>query len=298
MPQGYAYSQNMATCCMCIPLRMGVFLNACITISTSLNALFFKGQRWLRLIQGGYALESRVILGAIECCGLVWGVMGLLGAWTNRTSYVIIYNRFQAVRIAAWIGMYLVDVPLLWNCELWITDINKALKTEGWNPIMYNVAMGSKCIEERQLFFMISPVCLVVMMYFWYASWRLQKLQEYEPRYLLRIPKDVPSGSFYAQGLGERAQLVPFREETPWWNFPRPFAAGPGVPGGALAPGPPPPGPRGLPPGVGPYGAPPPGAYPAPGLPPGAYPAPGPLPPGAYPAPGPPLGPSGTAQFV
>lgn len=209
MAQTFNAAQSMPTMFCCIPLRMGVFLNALFTIIMCMMMLMWRStfEDSIRVFTGGYALGSRVICHAVDATGCLWGVMGVLGAWNCRASYVQIFNLYQCVRCLAWIGMYLVDVPVMMDCELWITDINKALEKQGWNVVMYNVAMSGHCVTERYQFFVYSSFGLVLFVYLTVSAYKLQAFLQEEPRYLLRIPKDIPSGSFYAQSLGERTQL-------------------------------------------------------------------------------------------
>lgn len=230
--------QKLPSMCCCVPLRMGVFLNALATVVLSFVGLVMHNSlHILHTFMGGYDLKSRVVVGAMECVGLVWGWVGVIGAWRNDAHYVRIFNYYQMFRIVVWIGMYFIDVPIMWNCELWITDINGALKQQGWNPLMYNIAMGGNCRRERISFFVGSTLCFFIFVYCWEAVSRFINDLEYEPRYLLRVPKEIPSGSFFAETVmeGERTLLAPELPEKPaqlLWQAPRP-----GVPGMEIKPG-------------------------------------------------------------
>merc|ERR1719240_1252275 len=161
-----------------------------------------------RVVAGGYVLQSRVINGFIEFTGCLWGVIGMLGTWKNKSSYVRIYNYYQMVRVASWIFMYFTDIPVLMECELWINDIDKAIQSRGWNPVMYQISLSGNCVRERTLFFIFSTLALFFFIYLTYVNQKLQNMLEDEPKYLLRIPKDLPSGAFYTQSLGERSALL------------------------------------------------------------------------------------------
>eukprot|EP00747_Dinoflagellata_sp_TGD_P165376 gnl/TRDRNA2_/TRDRNA2_186571_c0_seq1.p1 gnl/TRDRNA2_/TRDRNA2_186571_c0~~gnl/TRDRNA2_/TRDRNA2_186571_c0_seq1.p1 ORF type:complete len:470 (+),score=74.17 gnl/TRDRNA2_/TRDRNA2_186571_c0_seq1:130-1539(+) len=195
------------TMCMCVPLRTAVFLNASITCFTSILMVtckrFFSG---LRVINGGYCLTSSVIIGFIEYTGIAWGVIGVIGAVRLKTSYIRIYNYYQMARVTSWIGMYYTDTPLLWNCELWRTDIKAAVKAQGWNPVMYDIAMGNQCEQQRSLFMFCSTFGLFFFIYLIMVNQRLQEELETEPRYLIRQAKDLADGAFYTQSLGQRAK--------------------------------------------------------------------------------------------
>lgn len=217
MTQSFLLAQHMPVMCCCVPLRLGVFMNAFWTIVTSVFSLIYRkvASNEVVSINGGYSVWSRTLVSVMLLCGCLWGALGVLGTWENKTSYIKIFNYFQMFRVVAWCAVTIVDVPLLMNCEEWITNIDKALKDQGWNPVMYKVAMGGNCITERISFFAISFFCLMWFSYLLYEGKRYEDLLETEPRYLLRVPKGIPSGSFYAQGLNERSLLAPSAGQTP-----------------------------------------------------------------------------------
>jgi len=188
----------------CVPLRTGVFLNAFFTMLVSIFMIASKEhtEEFMRKFSGGYALTSRVVIGFIEVTGVLWGIMGIMGTVLVKNSYIRVYNWYQIVRVCAWFGMYYSDVPLLLNCELWRSDITKAIKLYGWNPVMYNIAMGNECYQERMDFLIFSFISLLFFIYLITCNMRLQATLEQEPRYLLRVPKETPMGSFYTESIG------------------------------------------------------------------------------------------------
>lgn len=197
-------------CCLCIPIRLGVFLNAAVTIASSIFMIFMKRrtEEYTRVFNGGYVLQSKVIIGFLELTGALWGVIGMIGTWQQKASYVRIYNYYQMTRCLCWAGMFYTDIPVLLKCELWQTDINQAMKEQGWNPTMYEIALSGNCVYERTLFLILSTSCFFFFIYLTYINQQLQDMLENEPKYLLRIPKDLPMGAFYTQSLGERSALL------------------------------------------------------------------------------------------
>merc|ERR1719335_1693305 len=162
----------------------------------------------MRIFGGGYVMLSRVIIGFIELTGCVWGIIGLMGAWQCKERFLEIYNTYQMVRVAAWLGMYVTDGPVLWHCELWLTDIKAAIKMQGYNPIMYKIALEGRCVQERFYFFFFSSVSLMFFIYLTRINQIYQEQLAEEPAYLLRVPKQNAGGQFYAESLGERRYLM------------------------------------------------------------------------------------------
>lgn len=162
----------------------------------------------MRIFGGGYVLLSRVIIGFLEVTGCVWGIIGLMGVWQCKEHFLEIYNTYQMIRVIVWCGMYITDGPVLWHCELWMTDIKAAIEMQGYNPIMYKIALEGRCQSERFYFFFFSSLSLLFFIYLTRVNQIYQEQLGEEPGYLLRIPKHNPGGAFYAESLGERKHLL------------------------------------------------------------------------------------------
>jgi len=191
------------TVCCCIPIRSAVFVSAFLTVVFALAMLVMRTgmESGLRVFTGGYELRSRVIVDLLEISGVVWGPIGMSGVLFLRTSHVRTFFYYQVFRLVGWFIMYMTDVPLLWNCELWNTDIKAATAQYGWNDLMYGIAVMNGCERERTLFVACSTTGFFVFLYFTMATqWLLSDLDD-EPRYLLRVPQDRPDGAFYATSL-------------------------------------------------------------------------------------------------
>ena len=197
-------------CCRCIPVRMGVFLNAMFTILGSFAMLLMKHEfeASTRLFTGGYSIISRTIIFFIEVTGCFWGFCGMIGAWQCRYDMVHLYNLYQWVRLATFLLMWWTDVPLLWQCEMWILDIDQAHKTLDFNPLVYGIALSGGCYAERWKFFAYSSVAFITLLYLALANYRFQLEISEDLPFLVDQPKDIPKGAFFSKSLAERAQLL------------------------------------------------------------------------------------------
>uniref|UniRef100_A0A7S1WR90 Uncharacterized protein n=1 Tax=Alexandrium catenella TaxID=2925 RepID=A0A7S1WR90_ALECA len=205
-PSSQIYVQTM---CLCVPLRLGVLISAVLTFLTSLVYVANR-QLWeytFRHCMGGYASSSRVVIGAIEVTGLIVGLLGIVGTWYQKQDYIISFNLWQFARLGAMSFMYVVDIPLLTHCEDWVNDIKHMTEVHGWNQLMYDIAMAGGCDGERVRFLVLSFLTLAVFMYLTWVTLRYQEFMSCVPKHLLRVPKDLSSGAFYAHSLGERAHL-------------------------------------------------------------------------------------------
>mmetsp|Transcript_112817 Transcript_112817/g.325919 ORF Transcript_112817/g.325919 Transcript_112817/m.325919 type:complete len:270 (+) Transcript_112817:215-1024(+) len=209
----------MQTMCLCVPLRLGILFASCWQFIVSLMYVIDKPmfEHVLRHFTGGYCLASRVVIGTMEVTGVLFGMLGILGTWYCKPSYIASLNLWQIARLVAWMVMFYIDVPLVMHCEDWVNAVQTMTEEHGWNPVLYETALAGKCASERSHFFALSLVTLIVFMYLVNATSRYQSHMDRVPKHLLKIPKDAPmvfggtgdpaAGIFYAHSLGERAYL-------------------------------------------------------------------------------------------
>jgi len=213
-----AYGRRVVgTCCLCVPLRLGVFLLATATVFWSAFTILFDGylHDTIRLFSGGHVMESRAIIGFIEYLGCLWGTVGAVGAWKQDARSVAIFKWYQVIRVIAWFCMLCIDVPLVMSCELWTQDIDRALHAHGWNPVMYDIAVRGNCWQERLVFLIFSITSFIWFIYLALMSHRYHKELEDEPRYLLKVPHMAPSGAFFCKPTNEWSALLAQHGETP-----------------------------------------------------------------------------------
>lgn len=197
----------------CVPLRTCLFLNCLGTVMGSVSLIM--GEKLFhtdfRTFSGGYALQSHVIIGLIEVVGIFAGLLGLIGTVTLDCNYVKFFQMYQIVRLASVFLMYITDVPLLVHCELFRTDLPKAIEEYGWNPIMFDLALNNHCSQERTAFVFASTVYLLTFVYLTSGTSQFLSDLEEEPRYLFRVPKGragpaFNSNSLASQTLSDRAK--------------------------------------------------------------------------------------------
>jgi len=190
----------------CVPLRTCVFLNCLGTVMVSVS--LFIGEKLFhtdfRTFSGGYALQSHVIIGLIEVVGIFAGLLGLIGTVTLEHNYVKFFQMYQIVRLASVFLMYITDVPLLVHCELFRTDLPKAIEEYGWNSIMFDLAIENHCSQERTAFVIFSTFYLLTFVYLTSGTSQFLSELEEEPRYLFRVPKGRVGASFNVSSLASR----------------------------------------------------------------------------------------------
>jgi len=196
------------TMCSVVPLRLGIFLVAVFTVIWATCSLLFSGfAESMVYFTGGYCLKTRIALGFMEVTGIIFGICGAIGAWGCKKDYVLTFNCWQVVRILVFAYIYWVDVPLLNSCESWVNDVDSMIAKYGWNDLMYKVAMAAVCNQERDRFWVGSIITFLFLVYVTWCTHRYLEEVGKTPKHLLRIPKDLTSGAWYAHALGEKNHM-------------------------------------------------------------------------------------------
>mmetsp|Transcript_115182 Transcript_115182/g.325452 ORF Transcript_115182/g.325452 Transcript_115182/m.325452 type:complete len:268 (+) Transcript_115182:138-941(+) len=200
---------RLETMCLCVPLRLGVLLVATFTFIIS---FFYVADRAYfsvvyRPYTGGFTDSSKLVVGIFDFTGLLFGVVGIIGAWYCKQDYIAWFNYWQIGRLVSYLVVYWIDVPLLQTCEYWVNDIDRMTKEHGWNQTMYDIALAATCPSTRTNFFIRSVLTLLALMYVIWGTYKYSEFMSLGPKHLLRVPKDLAPGAFYAHCPGERASL-------------------------------------------------------------------------------------------
>lgn len=223
--------EEATTCCACFPLRLGVFLIALFSLLTSILTLFAKAIGVDTSVAfGGYTLESKTFILFLEVSGAIWGIIGLLGAWNCHANSVTVFFYYQVARCLCWTGVFYFDLPALYACEQWIT--NMAGQPE-WNPKVYQVAMEGKCWEKRMLFYSVNVPLFFLFCYFTYVNYQfIEMLNDGLPR---NFSGKKAHSAYVAQSLAERLPLN-VNELPPQAAVAQPSPEPPKAPAAAPAP--------------------------------------------------------------
>lgn len=198
--------------CCCIPLRTMIFFLAANNFTIACMLLFARTSvpEGDRVLSGGYSLQSKVLNDMVETSGIFFAPFGLVGAVALDKNHLETYNHWQFFRLATWCLSYFMDEPLLWHCELWRSDVQKATEMYGWNPTMYEIAINQRCTEEFLIFICLSIFSVLINMYNVSLVRRLIADVNDEPRYLLHMPMDTPSGAFFSYSYSQGKSYAPY----------------------------------------------------------------------------------------
>eukprot|EP00928_Gymnodinium_smaydae_P046419 TRINITY_DN30920_c0_g1_i1.p1 TRINITY_DN30920_c0_g1~~TRINITY_DN30920_c0_g1_i1.p1 ORF type:complete len:401 (+),score=32.10 TRINITY_DN30920_c0_g1_i1:131-1333(+) len=193
----------------CAPLRMGVFMIALIHTIVSCHSILSHHFVYssVRFFTGGYCLWSRGILLAMDTVALLFGPLGMVGAWTLRTSYVMLFKNFMTAHIPAWLLIGAFDGPLVWNCEDWKSNPRMANERYGFSAVIQSIAQQDGCNKERMLFAVGFLSSLVFFAYVTTRVGRFHSTLEEDAPHVLRVMKDQAGacGAFRGVNYGGRS---------------------------------------------------------------------------------------------
>lgn len=204
-PLNAVEDRSAMLCCQCIPIRLGVFLIAAFAVATGVLSVFGKALGVdTSALFGGYVLQSKVLITFLELSGLGWGFLGMLGAKNCSAGFTQIFLYYQYVRMFSWIGIFYYDLPALWTCETWLTNIANM----EWNPRMYNIAMEGQCYSSRLIFLIVACISMCLFGYFTHVNYTFFKMLEEGLEYNIESTKFQNSSAFVSQSLVEKRPLI------------------------------------------------------------------------------------------
>lgn len=206
LPAGEDDNEDAETACCCVPLRLAVLLISVISTIVAIFAVMYPGQG----ASAGYDVKSRMVLGLTQLTGLLFGPIGILGAYQLDVNLLNSYNYYQLARLAGMFYSFYNDITLLSDCNLWKSDINGAIAKYGWNPQMYNVAMANSCLETTTNFAFTCVFTVIVYVYLVSLTRKLIWECNSTPKYLLAMPKDTPNGSFIKYNATQGRSIPPY----------------------------------------------------------------------------------------
>lgn len=202
--------------CCCFPLRTAVALIGANIFIVAV-ALFFDRagtEEYLRHWVGGYARKTRVVIGLLDSLGIVFGPLAIVGAVQLTGNYLRLVLGFQVVRLVAQFFALYIDVPLLWKCEMWGSDVKSAADMYGWNEVMFEIAVESRCPQERVSFLFYCIPSLLFSVYCVTVTQKLWAEIEDEPAYLFNTPLSATTGAFLTRSLASESLQQYLKEDA------------------------------------------------------------------------------------
>lgn len=196
-----AIQKDVGNCMFCIPLRVGVGMLAVMHFLHSFVCIMsiFVGD--VRLQGGGYYPGTNGLQVYVGAFGLIFAIIGLLGVYDNKASWIRVYNYFQYIKLASTLIVFCFDMKELLICESWVNNMQSQLT---FNAAMDSVSKKGLCGWVRLCYFIGFAIDFGMNSYFTWVSYSYLKHLETLPPYFI---------AFGAEGAGDHRKLT-FHDEA------------------------------------------------------------------------------------
>jgi len=205
--------KEIGHCCFCIPLQMGTSLICMVHFIFAIVCIVTLFINDMRFMPGGYNQHTAWIQVVVGVFGLGFALLGMLGAWDEKVSWIQAFKYFLFVKCAALLIVFLFDMLTLQKCEGWAfsmqsqTNYNGALDSISKKGLC-EIARLSYCIG-----FSIDFGLNAYWTYIWYDFCRKVKMG---PAYMIFFPDVNEDDHTQARKLdphiGEPSQYIPALE--------------------------------------------------------------------------------------
>lgn len=149
--------------CLCVPIKFGVAVVAMLTFAHSLVCILALLTVDIRFMPNGYDPHVLLLPSIVGSGGVIIGLVGLLGVYDGKPSWIRALLMFLRVKVAAMLVSIVADYRMLWRCEGW--------NRTGENLAMDVLAEAGVCHWARWAYLLGGSIDLGVWGYFVYKVW-------------------------------------------------------------------------------------------------------------------------------
>jgi hypothetical protein len=175
-----AFQREHGTCCIILPLKLGVGLIAMYTFTMSLLCILALFSGDIRLQANGYNQTFYYLPSIVGTLGLVFGFVGLLGVFDDKFSWVKAFTYFLFFKLACMTATMVADYFTLQQCDNWLKN---PAHTEAFNPQMYALAAQGVCPWALWAYVIGCSVDFGINLYLTYCCWAYYRQLFYNPGY-------------------------------------------------------------------------------------------------------------------
>lgn len=179
-----AIQKDLGRCCLCVPIRIGVGILCLITFLHGIVCTLIVFNKDVRLLPGGYNPTTQWWSVTLGCAGMLFGLIGFLGAVDNKVTYVQAYNYFQWSKLAVGLVVFALDMIALRTCESYIFDIQSNIK---YNVPMDIISSKGVCTWTRKSYILGYFVDFLVNFYMANVGQQFINLIRHNPAYLIKF---------------------------------------------------------------------------------------------------------------
>jgi len=196
-----AIQKDLGRCCLCIPIRIGVGILSLITFLHGIVCALIVFNKDVRLLPGGYNPTTQYIGVWLGMFGMLFGLIGVLGAADNKVAYIQAYNWFQWSKLSVGVVIFVMDLLALRGCEAYPFDIQSQIK---YNVPMDIISSKGLCAWTRNSYILGYAIDFVVNFYMAWVGQTFIALIRHNPAYLIRF-EDGYQNTIPTRVIGEPA---------------------------------------------------------------------------------------------
>jgi len=139
------FEREQGSCCFILPLKFGVGLISMLVFMHSMLCILALFTGDIRLQGNGYNVHTYRIPSVVGSFGLIFGFVGLLGVYDDKTNWVSVFNRYLVLKVLAQTVAGVADMWTLQHCDDWLSSPEHGKATTyghlGMNYIESNPAL-------------------------------------------------------------------------------------------------------------------------------------------------------------
>lgn len=175
-----AFVRDHGTCCIFLPLKLGVSLVAMLVFMDSIVCILaiFTGD--IRFQPNGYSESLYHVPSVLGILGVVLGFTGLLGIYDDKPGWLQWLVYFLFLKLIALGSSSVADFFTLRKCDSWLTSAERSVQD---NLQLTKLAEAGVCPWARLAYGLGATVVLLFWTYCTYFTWVYWQQLECNPAY-------------------------------------------------------------------------------------------------------------------
>ncbi|CAE7615905.1 unnamed protein product [Symbiodinium sp. CCMP2456] len=175
-----AFTRDHGTCCIVLPLKLGVSLVAMLAFFDSIVCIVATLTGDIRFQPNGYNEHFYRVPVFIGVFGVFFGFSGLLGIYDDKPEWLRWLVYYLGVKQVALLATSIADYSTLWKCESWPTSSERARET---NEQLLQLAEAGVCPWARLAYIVGSLMVQGFWVYCFYHTYSYWRQLQTNPAY-------------------------------------------------------------------------------------------------------------------
>jgi len=179
------FIRDHGTCCLVFPLKLGVGVITMLVFAHSILCMLALVTGDIRFQPNGY--NDRLYLLPVICgvFGLVFGFVGLLGAYDDKLSYLRAFNRYLCIKLVCMLVAIAGDGVTLNSCDTWAH-----YHTATENVQLFRLSEAEVCPWARASYALGSIIDMAFWLYLTFRSFAYEGELFHNPPYKIDFGRE------------------------------------------------------------------------------------------------------------